>query len=102
MGGLPTMNYAFGNADLIEKVALLAPTSRSSKWTAEDAAAIEDIEILIWHGKKDVNVPYSLTGEFVRWAKGYGKEISLVTLSNDDHWSIHPEKAEDVGEFLDK
>ncbi len=32
MGGLPTMNFASSYPDTVERIALLAPTTKSSAW----------------------------------------------------------------------
>jgi dipeptidyl aminopeptidase/acylaminoacyl peptidase len=102
MGGLPTMNFASDYPERVNKIALLAPTTRSNEWNAERVAKIEDIDIKIWHGTADVNVPYSLSTTFVDRLESFNKEIDLVTLEGKTHWDIHTEYMEDILEFFNQ
>jgi pimeloyl-ACP methyl ester carboxylesterase len=102
MGGLPTMNFASDYPERVNKIALLAPTTRSNEWDAERVAKIEDIDIKIWHGTADVNVPYSLSTTFVDRLESFKKEIDLVTLEGKTHWNIHTEYMEDILEFFNQ
>ena len=51
MGGLPTMNFVSQYPELVNKIALLAPTTRSNEWDAQRVEKIKDIDIKIWHLK---------------------------------------------------
>jgi predicted peptidase len=102
MGGLPTMNFASDYPERVNKIALLAPTTRSNEWNTERVAKIEDIDIKIWHGTTDVNVPYSLSTTFVDRLESFNKEIDLVTLEGKTHWNIHTEYMEDILEFFNQ
>jgi alpha/beta superfamily hydrolase len=102
MGGLPTMNFASDYPERVNKIALLAPTTRSNEWNAERAAKIEDIDIQIWHGTADVNVGYSLSTTFINTLESFGKEVELVTLEGKTHWDIHTEYMEDILEFFNQ
>lgn len=100
MGGLPTLNFAYQYPDLISKIALLAPSTKTSTLTLLKADSIKDIDIQIWHGNKDVNVPYSSVVTFVNAMKTYGKEIPLVTLEGKTHFDIDTEYMEDILQFF--
>ncbi|HRY22374.1 MAG TPA: alpha/beta fold hydrolase [Candidatus Dojkabacteria bacterium] len=102
MGGLPTMNFASDYPERVNKIALLAPTTRSNEWNADRVARIKDIDIKIWHGTADVNVPYSLSTIFVNTLKNLGKEVELITLEGKTHWDIHTEYMEDILEFFNQ
>ena len=100
MGGLPTMNFAAQYPELISKIALLAPTTRKSEWNSTRVEKIMDIDIQIWHGNADVNVPYSSTIGFVNTLKTLGKDIPLITVEGKGHFDIDTEYMEDILEFF--
>ncbi len=100
MGGLPTMNFASRYPELVNKIALLAPTTRSNEWDAERVEKIRDIDIQIWHGTADVNVGYSLSTTFVNRLASFNKDVELITLEGKTHWNIHTEYIENILEFF--
>lgn len=100
MGGLPTMNFGTEYPDLVSKIALLAPTTRTSEWNEERVEKISDIDIKIWHGTADVNVGYIYTKNFVNKIESLGKDIELVTLDERTHWDVDTEYIDDVVEFF--
>lgn len=100
MGGLPTMNFASENPEMVRKIALLAPTTRVSEWNQVRVDKIKGIEIKIWHGNADVNVPYSNSVNFVNAMSRLGKEITLVTLQGKTHWDVDTEYMEDILDFF--
>lgn len=100
MGGLPTMNFATTYPDSISKIALLAPSIKSSEWNQTRTDKLEDIQIKLWHGNKDVNVPYSYSTYFVKKLSGYGKEIEFITLEGKTHFDIDTEYMEGILEFF--
>ena len=102
MGGLPTMNFAAQHPELISKIALLAPTTRKSEWNSTRVEKIMDIDIQIWHGNADVNVPYSNTVEFVNTLKNLGKDIPLITVEGKGHFDIDTEYMEDILLFFNR
>ncbi len=102
MGGLPTMNFASQYSEEIDKIALLAPTTRSSEWNATRVEKIKNIDIKIWHGNADVNVPYSLSTKFVSTLKNLGKEVTLITLEGKTHWDVDTEYMEDILLFFNE
>ena len=102
MGGLPTMNFASDYPERVNKIALLAPTTRSNEWNEERVAKIEEIDIKIWHGTADVNVGYSLSTTFVNTLESFGKEVELVTLEGKTHWDIDTQYMEDILEFFNQ
>ncbi|HNW23460.1 MAG TPA: alpha/beta fold hydrolase [Candidatus Dojkabacteria bacterium] len=101
MGGLPTMNFATTYPDIISKIALLAPTVKSSEWNQTRADKLKDIDIKLWHGNKDVNVPYSYSVYFVNKLKGYGKDIEFITLESKTHFDIDTEYMNEILEFFE-
>jgi len=101
MGGLPTMNFATTYPDIIEKIALLAPTTKSSSWNQERANTLKDTNIKLWHGNKDVNVPYSYSVSFVNKMEEYGILIDFITLEGKGHFDIDTEYSEDILEFFE-
>ncbi|MBP6976082.1 alpha/beta fold hydrolase [Candidatus Dojkabacteria bacterium] len=101
MGGLPTMNFATTYPDLISKIALLAPTVKSSEWNQERADKLDGIDIKLWHGNKDVNVPYSYSVYFVNKLKGYGKDIEFITLEGLTHFDLDTEYMNEILQFYE-
>jgi dipeptidyl aminopeptidase/acylaminoacyl peptidase len=100
MGGLPTMNFATEYPELVSKIALLAPTTRISEWDEERVSKLENMDIKIWHGTKDVNVGYIYTENFINKIKSFGKEIDFVTLEDKTHWDVDTEYVEDILQFF--
>jgi dipeptidyl aminopeptidase/acylaminoacyl peptidase len=100
MGGLPTMNFVTEYPDLVSKIALLAPTTRTSEWDQERVNKIKDVDIKVWHGDADVNVGYTYTKNFVNKLESLGKDIELVTLENKTHWDLDTEYVDDIVEFF--
>lgn len=100
MGGLPTMNFATTYPDIISKIALLAPTVKSSEWNQTRTDKLEEIQIKLWHGNKDVNVPYSYSTYFVKKLSGYGKEIEFITLEGKTHFDLDTEYMEEILQFF--
>ena len=102
MGGLPTLNFATENSEMVAKIALLAPTTKISEWNVQRAEKIKDIDIKIWHGNADVNVSYSSVFNFVNKIKTWGKDIPLVTLEGKGHFDIDTEYMEEILEFFNQ
>ena len=100
MGGLPTMNFAEKYPQGIVKIALLAPTTYATTWNSTRVENIRNIPIHIWHGNKDVNVPYSLTTSFIARLKAHGKEVTLVTIDGKGHWDIDTELIPEILEYF--
>ena len=100
MGGLPSMNFATTYPDLVKKIALLAPTTRTSEWNQERVDKIMDMDIKIWHGNADVNVGYVYTQGFINKLESLGKDVELVTLEGKTHWDIHTEYIDDILDFF--
>lgn len=101
MGGLPTMNFATTYPEFISKIALLAPTVKSSEWNQQRADKLVDIDIKLWHGNKDVNVPYSYSVYFVNKLKGYGKDIEFITLEGKAHFDLDTEYMNEILQFYE-
>ena len=100
MGGLPTLNFASENPDMVAKIALLAPTTRTSEWNQARVEKIKGIDIKIWHGNADVNVPYSTSVDFVNTMYRLGKEVTLVTVQGKTHWDVDTEHMGDILDFF--
>ena len=100
MGGLPTLNFATKYPELIGKIALLAPSIKSAEWNNTRAQKLKNVEIKLWHGNKDVNVPYSSSVSFVKKLQGYGITIDFVTVEDKGHFDIDTEYMQDILEFF--
>jgi predicted esterase len=100
MGGLPTMNFVSKYPQLINKVALLAPTTNSNEWNTQRVEKIKDIDIKIWHGTSDVNVGYSLSTTFVSKLASFDKDVILVTLDGKTHWDLDTQYMDEILEFF--
>ena len=96
MGGLPTMNFATTYPEMVSKIALLAPTTYSAEWNTARVEKIADIDIQIWHGTADVNVPYSLSTTFVNRLSSLGREIPLVSIEGIGHWDLDIEYIDEL------
>ena len=59
-----------------------------------------DLDIKIWHGDKDVNVPYSMSRDFVARLKKEGKEVPIITSEGKGHFDIDTEYIDHVLEFF--
>jgi predicted peptidase len=100
MGGLSTMNFTTSNEELVEQIALLAPTLRSSEWNEVRIEKLMDKDIKIWHGTKDVNIPISNSTNFIELVKKYGIDIEFIKLENKTHFDIDSEYMEEILEFF--
>ena len=100
MGGLPTMNFATTYPENILKIALLAPTSRSNEWNKARIEKLANIDIQIWHGTSDVNVPYYLSTTLVSKFKSLGGDIQLITLNGKTHWDLDTEYMQEILDYF--
>lgn len=100
MGGLPTMNFATEYPELVSKIALLAPTTRTSEWNEQRVEKISKMDIKIWHGTADVNVGYIYTKNFVNKIEDLGKDVDFITLDDRTHWDVDTEYIDDIVEFF--
>ena len=99
MGGMPTLKFAMQNPEKTFRMALLAPSNSVETYKKADIEAITPVEIKIWHGDKDVNVPWSASNQLVAFAKKYGKEITFVTLKGKTHWDVDTELMPEILDF---
>ena len=88
MGGLAAYRYIKEHPEFINRTVVLAGTVRPSKWTAADCQKISMESIVIYHGNKDVNVPLSLSKEFVKKCSPYVKDLRFFILDGYDHWKL--------------
>lgn len=100
MGGLPTMNFAAKYPENVVKIALLAPTTYATTWNQTRVNAIMNIPIQIWHGNKDVNVPYSMSTSFIKRLSTYGKNVELITIDGKGHFDIDTELIPDIFNYF--
>jgi predicted esterase len=94
------MNFATTYPELISKIALLAPTTRTSEWDQKRVDKLKNISIKIWHGTGDVNVGYVYTKNFINKVESLGKDINFVTLDNKTHWDVDTEYITDILDFF--
>lgn len=86
MGGLPALRTAKRYPEVIDKVALLAPTIAMEDWTSTTLTDIEAIPVHIWHGTEDVNVPIDLSRELFTRATNMGfTNIVLEEIPGETH-----------------
>lgn len=98
MGGLPVFNYSFAYPETINSVALLAPTSRT--YLESQFKSIRKLPIQIWHGNKDVNVPYSLSTSLISRSNDFGyTNIKLKTIEGAGHFDIDTELRKSILDF---
>jgi len=100
MGGLPAMNFATTYPELVDKIVLLAPTTRTGEWDKDRVEKIEGIDIKIWHGDSDINVGLVYTQNWVNKIESFGKDIDLVILEGQTHWDIDTEYIDEILEFF--
>lgn len=100
MGGLPTMNFALKYPDKVSKVALLAPTIYLENWYKTTVEKIKNIDITIWHGYDDKNLPLSGSQLFANRLKTYGKIIVLNDISGINHISVNTKFVPDIANFF--
>ncbi len=100
MGGLPTMHFVQKYPENIEKVALLAPTTRTYEWNQTEVNKIMNIDIKIWHGTDDVNIGLFSSRTFVTSLSKLGKEIELVELEGKTHFDVDKEYMTDILTFF--
>lgn len=102
MGGLPTIKFGMQNPDRVNKMALLAPTSYPTTYKKADIEKLFPVEIKIWHGDKDVNVPWSISNQFVNVSKNAGKTITFITLKGKTHWDVDTELKQEILDFYNE
>ncbi len=101
MGGLPTIYYTFRYSPFVNKMALLAPTTYA--WNSQQSIdALKDIKIRVWHGDRDVNIPWNTSKRFVDSYAEAGIEIELVTLEGVDHWGVDTELKNEILDFYNE
>lgn len=100
MGGLPTLHYTFRYPESVNKIALLAPTTYV--WGQQSYDSLKKVQVKLWHGDKDVNIPWSVSKRFVDNGVKYGVNIDFVTLSGVDHWGVDTELKNEILEFFDE
>lgn len=100
MGGLPAMHYVAKYPEDISKVALLAPTTRSHEWNKSNIDVLDNIEVQIWHGTKDVNIGVTNSRSFVSNMAKLGKEITLIELEGKTHFDLDTEYRKEVLDFF--
>jgi len=100
MGGLPAIHYVAKYPEDVSKVALLAPTTRSYEWNKTNIAILDNIEIQIWHGTKDVNIGVTSSRSFVNNMAKLGKEITLIELEGKTHFDLDTEYRDEVLDFF--
>ena len=101
MGGKTTINYAIKNPEDIATIALLAPTPKETIQKI-DVERISEIPIKIWHGKEDVNIPFTASQWYVDKFESYGKQVTLTPISNATHYDIETTLKENILGFFEE
>jgi len=103
MGGLPAIYHSMKYNKSVGKLALLAPVTYSTSWKNQNKLSLlKPIDIKIWHGDKDVNVPYSASQDFIKDSKQADINIVLETLNNKTHWDVDTELMKEILEFYEQ
>ncbi len=100
MGGLPTMHFVQKYPENIEKIALLAPTTRTYEWNQTEVNKIMNIDIKIWHGTNDVNIGIVNSRNFVQSLGKLGKKIELIEIEGKAHFDVDKEYMTDILTFF--
>lgn len=101
MGGLPTFEYAFVYSQSVNKIASLAGTTRYESWQDEELELVSNIPIRIWHGDKDVNVPYYTSTNFIERTTELGLNVELITVDDAEHYDVDWEMHDQIVEYFD-
>lgn len=101
MGGLPTMNYTTGYDHQPTRIVLLAPTVYIWEWNATRFGKLEGIDIKIWHGNADVNVPLSLSVNLASAAATNEQDMEHIIVEGAGHFDIDVELADQVLEYFE-
>lgn len=100
MGALPTMHYTQQHPKRVEKIALLAPTTRTYEWNSTNIEDVMDIDIKIWHGIADYNIAIGYSENFVNYMDNLGKDIEFLKLGGKTHFDVDAEYMDEVLEFF--
>lgn len=100
MGGLPAIKYTYLHPGGVNKLALLAPTSYATSYSAEKYKALSRADIKIWHGSGDKNVPLNFSEKLVQTGKRHGVDIDLVRIDGATHWDVDVEYISEIVEFF--
>jgi len=100
MGGLPTLNFASAHPELVERVALLAPTTRSDLWETEFYSSMKNLIFKVWHGTQDVNINLKFTRAFVEEAQEHINDIAFIEVEGASHFDIDTELIPDIIDFF--
>lgn len=88
MGGLTALRYVRYHPENIKKIALLAPRTTLFDWDRQTIRKLDHVDLLIWHGDADQNIPVSNSIRFVEHIRNLGKIIPLITLSGKSHFDV--------------
>lgn len=88
MGGLTALRFARYHPENIKKIALLAPRTTLFDWDSQTIQILDHVDLLIWHGDADQNIPVSNSIRFVGHMRNLGKNIPLITLSGKSHFDV--------------
>lgn len=101
MGGLAVFKFAFEYPDMVSHLASLAGTTRPKSWTDAQIQLLQAISVKIWHGDRDVNVPYSLSQSFVAKCEKNDVFVELRTVDDGTHYDVDWEFHGEILEFFE-
>lgn len=96
MGGKPAMRHVLMHPNSVRRIALLAPAQQIETYTSSQIKYFRTVELKVWHGTADVNVPYWVTEELVSYFKKNNTPIEVVTLKGKTHWDVDTEYMQEI------
>jgi len=100
MGGLSSINFAVKKSDLVNSIALLAPTP-NMELTQEEVEKIEEINIKIFQGTQDP-IHLDASHEYVNFFEKKGKDVELEIIEGEGHYDIQTSVLNKIYKFFEK
>lgn len=96
MGGSTALRYVRYHPENVKKIALLAPRTTLFDWNKQTIRKLEHVDIQVWHGDADQNIPVSNSSRFVEHMGKLGKSIPLIILPGKAHFDVDTQYRYDV------
>lgn len=100
MGGMPALKHVILYPKEVTRIALLAPAQQVKTYTKQQIQYFRTVNLKVWHGTADVNVPYWVTEELKTYFDKYDTPIRIVTLKGITHWGVDTEYMKDIYEWF--